>query len=91
MIAQGNPMPVPYGEMLVGSRRISQDISTRDEGGAERSWLSGGRGKRIKNPAVIADRNCGRVTKIKCKELFLYHDKKLTQRNYTRHSQFVKM
>ncbi|EED1538096.1 tail assembly protein, partial [Escherichia coli] len=25
--------PVPYGEMLVGSRRISQDISTRDEGG----------------------------------------------------------
>ncbi|WP_159098758.1 tail assembly protein, partial [Escherichia coli] len=30
-IAQGNPMPVPYGEMLVGSRRISQDISTRDE------------------------------------------------------------
>ncbi|HBA9699517.1 TPA: tail assembly protein [Escherichia coli] len=32
MIAQGNPMPVPYGEMLVGSRRISQDISTRDEG-----------------------------------------------------------
>ncbi|EFA4263742.1 tail assembly protein, partial [Escherichia coli] len=25
MIAQGNPMPVPYGEMLVGSRRISQD------------------------------------------------------------------
>ncbi|EFD1376141.1 phage tail assembly protein T [Escherichia coli] len=33
MIAQGNPVPVPYGEMLVGSRRISQDISTRDEGG----------------------------------------------------------
>nr|WP_201482743.1 tail assembly protein [Escherichia coli] len=33
MIAQGNPIPVPYGEMLVGSRRISQDISTRDEGG----------------------------------------------------------
>ncbi|WP_244445991.1 tail assembly protein [Escherichia coli] len=33
MIAQGNPMPVPYGEMLVGSRRISQDVSTRDEGG----------------------------------------------------------
>ncbi|WP_212745470.1 tail assembly protein [Escherichia coli] len=24
MIAQGNPMPVPYGEMLVGSRRISR-------------------------------------------------------------------
>ncbi|HAJ7159979.1 TPA: tail assembly protein [Escherichia coli] len=33
MIAQGNPVPVPYGEMLVGSRRISQDICTRDEGG----------------------------------------------------------
>ena len=26
---------------------------------------------------MIADRNCGRVTKIKCKELFLYHDKKI--------------
>ncbi|EFB3267737.1 hypothetical protein GZ253_004868 [Escherichia coli] len=46
--------------------------------GAERSWLSGGRGKKNKkNPAVIADRNCGRVTKIKCKELFLCHDKKI--------------
>ncbi|EED1398344.1 tail assembly protein [Escherichia coli] len=33
MIVLGNPMPVPYGEMLVGSRRISLDISTRDEGG----------------------------------------------------------
>lgn len=33
MIAQGNPVPVAYGEMLVGSRRISQDISTMDEGG----------------------------------------------------------
>lgn len=32
MIAQGNPLPVPYGEMLVGSRRISQEVSTRDEG-----------------------------------------------------------
>nr|WP_159031751.1 hypothetical protein [Escherichia coli] len=31
-------MPVPYGEMLVGSRRISQDISTRDEGW----WREGG-------------------------------------------------
>ncbi|ESD82263.1 hypothetical protein HMPREF1612_04607 [Escherichia coli 908585] len=26
---------------------------------------------------MIADRNCGRVTKIKCKELFLCHDKKI--------------
>ncbi|HDP0319413.1 TPA: tail assembly protein [Salmonella enterica subsp. enterica serovar Concord] len=31
MVAQGNPMPVPYGEMLVGSRVISQMLSTRDE------------------------------------------------------------
>ncbi|RNG03438.1 tail assembly protein [Escherichia coli O157:H7] len=38
----GNPMPVPYGEMLVGSRRISQDISTRDEGETGKWWLSGG-------------------------------------------------
>ncbi|ECC9923987.1 tail assembly protein [Salmonella enterica subsp. enterica] len=33
MAAQGNAMPVPYGEILVGSRTISQEISTRDEGG----------------------------------------------------------
>ncbi|MGY0145275.1 tail assembly protein [Edwardsiella tarda] len=33
MAAQGNPLPIPYGEMLIGSRRISQMISTRDEGG----------------------------------------------------------
>ncbi|KMQ79331.1 tail protein [Edwardsiella ictaluri] len=32
MIAQGNPLPVLYGEMLIGSRRISQMLSTRDEG-----------------------------------------------------------
>lgn len=31
MIAQGNPLPILYGEMLVGSRRISQSLSTRDE------------------------------------------------------------
>lgn len=31
MVAQGNPLPVLYGEMLVGSRRISQMLSTRDE------------------------------------------------------------
>ncbi len=41
-------MPVPYGEMLVGSRRISQDSAPVMKAGAERSWLSGGRGKRIK-------------------------------------------
>lgn len=33
MMAQGNPLPVLYGEMLTGSRVISQEISTRDEGG----------------------------------------------------------
>ncbi len=38
MVAQGNVLPVLYGEMLVGSRVISQEISTADEGG-------GGRGR----------------------------------------------
>lgn len=33
MMAQGNSLPVLYGEMLVGSRVISQEVSTRDEGG----------------------------------------------------------
>ncbi len=33
MMAQGNALPVLYGEMMVGSRTISQEISTRDEGG----------------------------------------------------------
>lgn len=32
MIAQGNVLPVLYGEMRVGSRVISQEISTADEG-----------------------------------------------------------
>ncbi|HDN4684895.1 TPA: tail assembly protein [Salmonella enterica subsp. enterica serovar Ball] len=32
LVAQGNALPVLYGEMLVGSRTISQEISTRDEG-----------------------------------------------------------
>ncbi|EBF1314467.1 tail assembly protein [Salmonella enterica] len=31
MVAQGNPLPVPYGEVMTGSRRISQELSTRDE------------------------------------------------------------
>ncbi|EEY7535221.1 hypothetical protein EYI16_23805 [Escherichia coli] len=26
---------------------------------------------------MLTDRNCGRVTKIKCKELFLCHDKNI--------------
>lgn len=32
MTAQGNPLPVLYGEMQVGSRVVSQEISTADEG-----------------------------------------------------------
>ncbi|HAF1587818.1 TPA: tail assembly protein [Salmonella enterica] len=31
MVAQGNPLPVAYGEIMTGSRRISQELSTRDE------------------------------------------------------------
>ncbi|HAX2039514.1 TPA: tail assembly protein [Escherichia coli] len=44
MIAQGNPMPVPYGEMLVGSRRISQDVSTLDEGAGGKVVVIGRQG-----------------------------------------------
>lgn len=36
MIAQGNPVPVPYGEIMVGSRRISQMLATRDESSPEK-------------------------------------------------------
>ncbi|HAU8151911.1 TPA: tail assembly protein [Escherichia coli] len=42
MIAQGNPMPVPYGEIMVGSRRISQTLSTRDESSPEKVINYGG-------------------------------------------------
>lgn len=31
MVAQGNSLPVAYGEIMTGSRRISQELSTRDE------------------------------------------------------------
>ncbi|MGT2518087.1 tail assembly protein, partial [Salmonella enterica] len=31
MVAQGNPLPVAYDEVMTGSRRISQELSTRDE------------------------------------------------------------
>ncbi|ECK8296872.1 tail assembly protein, partial [Salmonella enterica subsp. enterica] len=31
MAAQGNPVPVLYGEMQIGSRVISQMMSTQDE------------------------------------------------------------
>lgn len=43
MIAQGNPMPVPYGEIMVGSRRVSQTLSTRDESSPEKVINFGGR------------------------------------------------
>ncbi|MBF0693404.1 tail assembly protein, partial [Providencia alcalifaciens] len=31
MVAQGNPVPIAYGEIMAGSRVISQEITTRDE------------------------------------------------------------
>ncbi|STF46178.1 putative phage tail component [Escherichia coli] len=37
MVAQGNVLPVLYGEMRVGSRVVSQEISTADR----RGWWSG--------------------------------------------------
>ncbi|WP_392420566.1 tail assembly protein [Edwardsiella piscicida] len=43
MVAQGNPLPVLYGEMLIGSRRISQMLSTRDEGGGGKVVVIGRR------------------------------------------------
>lgn len=33
MVAQGNPVPIAYGEIMCGSRVISQEITTRDESG----------------------------------------------------------
>lgn len=36
MVAQGNVLPVLYGEMRVGSRVVSQEISTADEGDPKR-------------------------------------------------------
>lgn len=41
MVAQGNPLPVPYGEILTGSRVVSQEISTRDEGGGDQVVVIG--------------------------------------------------
>ncbi|WP_373995369.1 hypothetical protein, partial [Escherichia coli] len=44
-------------EMLVGSRRISQDISTRDEGGGGKVVVIGRRGKKNKKiPQSCGDR-----------------------------------
>ncbi|HFV6587729.1 TPA: tail assembly protein, partial [Escherichia coli] len=41
MVAQGNALPVLYGEMRVGSRVISQEISTADEGDGVRVVVIG--------------------------------------------------
>ena len=40
MMAQGNALPVLYGEMLVGSRTISQEISTRRGAGGDHRSLT---------------------------------------------------
>ncbi|HAK8205261.1 TPA: tail assembly protein [Salmonella enterica] len=45
MAAQGNPLPVLYGEMQIGSRVISQMLSTRDESSPDKV-VSFGRMKR---------------------------------------------
>ncbi|WP_435890637.1 hypothetical protein [Escherichia coli] len=39
MTAQGNQIPVTYGGMMAGSRRISQSITTLDEAG-DGKWVS---------------------------------------------------
>ncbi|MGO0379774.1 tail assembly protein [Escherichia coli] len=41
MVAQGNVLPVLYGEMRVGSRVVSQEISTADEGDGGRVVVIG--------------------------------------------------
>ncbi|EBZ9517233.1 tail assembly protein [Salmonella enterica subsp. enterica serovar Eastbourne] len=42
MTAQGNPLPVLYGEMQIGSRVISQMLSTRDESSPDKVVSFGG-------------------------------------------------
>ncbi|ECU9162100.1 TPA: tail assembly protein [Salmonella enterica] len=56
MVAQGNPLPVPYGEMLVGSRRISQMLSTRDESSPDKVVSFGRKGFLSKPEDKINDR-----------------------------------
>ncbi|UIN00100.1 tail assembly protein [Yersinia ruckeri] len=41
LVAQGNPLPVLYGEMQIGGRVISQELSTRDEGSRGRVVVMG--------------------------------------------------
>ncbi|HEA0254956.1 TPA: tail assembly protein [Salmonella enterica] len=60
MIAQGNPLPILYGEMLVGSRRISQSLSTRDESSPDkivhygRKGIFGGLAGKLEDKAKAA-------------------------------------
>ncbi|EFV3692072.1 tail assembly protein [Salmonella enterica] len=46
MVAQGNPVPLAYGEVMTGSRRISQEIATRDESSPDKI-ISFGRADRF--------------------------------------------
>ncbi|EGI5344736.1 tail assembly protein [Salmonella enterica subsp. enterica serovar Sandiego] len=43
MVAQGNPVPLAYGEVMTGSRRISQEITTRDESSPDKVVVFGRR------------------------------------------------
>ncbi|ELY9958662.1 tail assembly protein [Salmonella enterica] len=43
MEAQGNPVPLAYGEVMTGSRRISQEITTRDESSPDKVVVFGRR------------------------------------------------
>ncbi len=60
-------MPVPYGEMLVGSRRISQTSAPVMRAETGKWWLSGG--DENKNPAELAELR-ERTMKINVMELF---------------------
>ncbi|CAD7365138.1 putative phage tail component [Escherichia coli] len=59
MVAQGNVLPVLYGEMRVGSRVVSQEIST----GRRRGWWSGcGDWSLMQN--VSCETACGRFCRL---------------------------
>ncbi|EKT1705064.1 tail assembly protein [Salmonella enterica] len=46
MAAQGNPVPLAYGEVMTGSRRISQEITSRDESSPDKVVVFGRRIRR---------------------------------------------
>ena len=50
IVAQGNVLPVLYGEMRVGSCVVSQEISTADEGDG---------GQVVVQQLAVAAVNCG--------------------------------